>query len=152
MTQECQHPLASLEVDVGGTGQRGKSSMSHVVCRACKGRFPEAAGVRVLVDALRVDHSDVWDALSRAGVMPRDRPPGRQDREIHKKKCAHHLAWIRVETSGIGVRGAAGLIQFRCAGCKQAWSQQAGLKVFLDLVKLDRDRIHRALRKIGVPL
>ncbi len=147
----CEHPISALTLNIGGTGQRGKSSTSQLECSACKARWADPQSVKVLVDTMRSEHDAIWSALCLAGLS-RDRKPSPATLVKTKRPdCEHYLSWIRVETTGAG-RGSSGVVHFKCAGCKTAWNQPAGLKAFLDRAKKDYDAIHKAMRRLGIEL
>jgi hypothetical protein len=130
---------------------RGQANIQHVVCRLCNKRFPDALGVALLIEGGARDSVALWAAVTALGY---DRPKNKplvlsKGGKPAKEDCPHYLAWLKVEGAGTNVRGTAGNIHIRCAGCKQSWNQAGGLKVFLEKLKADRLKLRSAIRSLG---
>ena len=147
---DCPHPLASLKLDIGGTGTRGMASISQVVCLLCNSKHGGPAGLMVIVKAMQADQAELWAALQRAGISRDESPPSAPTSPRAKAgPCPQYIGWLKIESAGVGQRGHSGRVWFRCAGCRGSWVESAGLKLFLDLLRDDRKKIRAALARLG---
>lgn len=146
----CKHALDVLKVESSGAGVRGMTSLLNVSCLSCNKKFPGSSGVKVLADALQADNRAVWKALQAAGMSRDDLPAPLVPRRTEVGVCEHYLGWIRIESAGIGVRGATGRVWFVCAGCKVSWNESAGVAIFFTKLREDQRKVHAAIRRLGV--
>jgi hypothetical protein len=141
--------MSSL-VEAGGAGVRGMTSLLNVSCVGCTKKFPGSSGVKVLAEALQAANKAVWKALQSVGMSRDDLPAPLVPQRTEATVCAHYLGWIRIESAGVGVRGATSRVWFSCAGCKQSWNESAGVAIFFAKLREDQRKVHAAIRRLGV--